>query len=83
MRLLLFDIDGTLLRCGPQVRPLFVGALEEVFGAYGNLEGYDFGGKTDPRIALDLVMAAGLDRASILPRLEEVRELYIETLAKH
>ena len=79
-RLLLFDIDGTLLRCGPQVRPLFVGALEEVYGAYDGLDGYEFGGKTDPRIVLDLVTAAGLDRRSVLPRLGRMRDLYVERL---
>ena len=28
MRLILFDIDGTLLECGPQVRPI----LTEILG---------------------------------------------------
>ena len=43
INLLLFDVDGTLLRCGPQVRPLFLGALTEVFGGYGgDLDGYEF-----------------------------------------
>jgi len=79
-RLILFDIDGTLLRCGPQVRPLFVGALEAVFGACGGLEGYDFGGKTDPRIVLDLVRATGLTESEILSRLPEMRQQYLERL---
>ena len=37
MRLILFDIDGTLLDCGPQVRPLFASALVEVFGTAGDV----------------------------------------------
>lgn len=78
--LVLFDIDGTLLRCGPQVRPLFVGALEAVFGSYSGLEDYDFGGKTDPRIALDLVQATGLSESEILSRLPEMRRQYLERL---
>ena len=78
--LVLFDIDGTLLRCGPQVRPLFVGALEAVFGGYAGLEGYDFSGKTDPRIVLDLVQATGLTEEEILPRLPEMRHQYLERL---
>ena len=78
--LVLFDIDGTLLRCGPQVRPLFVSALERVFGGYAGLEDYDFGGKTDPRIVLDLVKAFGLEEDHILDRLPEVREHYLRGL---
>jgi phosphoglycolate phosphatase-like HAD superfamily hydrolase len=78
--LVLFDIDGTLLRCGAQVRPLFVGALESAFGSYAGLEGYDFGGRTDPRIAFDLVQATGLTEREILPRLPEMRRQYLERL---
>ena len=55
MRLLLFDIDGTLVRCGRQVREVFAEALVEVFGTTGAIDEYDFGGKTDPRIVRDLM----------------------------
>ena len=90
--LVLFDIDGTLLRCGPQVRPLFVAALELVFGASPSHEGlfrerldreletYDFGGRTDPSIVLDLVGATGLGEEEILESLEAVRAEYVERL---
>jgi phosphoglycolate phosphatase-like HAD superfamily hydrolase len=90
--LVLFDIDGTLLRCGPQVRPLFVAALERVFGpspAHGGrfrerldleLETYDFGGRTDPSIVLDLVGATGLGEEEILEGLPVVRDEYVERL---
>jgi phosphoglycolate phosphatase-like HAD superfamily hydrolase len=79
-KLILFDIDGTLLRCGPQVRPLFVGALEEVYGQYRGLEGYNFAGKTDPMIVRDLVRATGLSDDRILPLLGRMREIYVERL---
>ena len=48
MKLVLFDIDGTLLSCGPQVRPLFASALVEVFGTAGEVDAFDFTGRTDP-----------------------------------
>lgn len=80
MRLILFDIDGTLVDCGPQVRPLFASALVEVFGTTGDLDGYDFAGKTDPRIVLDLLTAAGLTREEVLAGLPRVRALYLERL---
>ena len=80
--LVLFDIDGTLLRCGRQVGKLFVDALTEVFGSYGRLDGYSFGGKTDPRIVIDLIRATGLDDSEILPKLGRMREIYLENLER-
>ena len=63
MKLVLFDIDGTLLSCGPQVRPIFAVALVEVFGTAGDVDAYDFTGRTDPGIVLDLVTGAGVPEA--------------------
>jgi phosphoglycolate phosphatase-like HAD superfamily hydrolase len=80
MRLILFDVDGTLLHCGPQVRPLFADALREVFGRTGDLEGYSFSGKTDPRIVLDLMTGAGLDREAVRRELPRVRDGYLARL---
>lgn len=79
-KLLLFDIDGTLLRCGPQVRPLFLDALEAVFGSCDLLADYDFGGKTDPQIVLDLAATSGLEQEEILSRLPEMRRRYLGNL---
>lgn len=79
-KLLLFDIDGTLLRCGPQVRPLFLDALESVFGVCDSLEGFDFGGRTDPSIVLELVRSTGQSEESILQRLPEVQRRYLANL---
>ena len=59
VRLILFDIDGTLLDCGGQAKPIFAEALVEVFGETGDVDGYDFSGRTDPRIVLDLMTGAG------------------------
>lgn len=82
MRLLLFDIDGTLLHCGPQVRPIFASALQDVYGATGDLDRYDFAGKTDPRIVLDLLTATGRGREEILAELPRARALYLERLGE-
>jgi phosphoglycolate phosphatase-like HAD superfamily hydrolase len=82
VKLVLFDIDGTLLHCGPQVRPLFAGALIEVFGTAGDLDAYDFAGRTDPRIVLDLVTGAGLRESEVMAGLPRVRELYVERLER-
>ncbi|HEX2251701.1 MAG TPA: HAD family hydrolase [Thermoanaerobaculia bacterium] len=80
MRLVLFDIDGTLLRCGPQVRPLFAAALQEVYGTTGVMEGYSFAGKTDPRIVLDLMTGAGVPEAEVRRRLPAMRRSYLDRL---
>lgn len=81
--LILFDIDGTLLLCGKQIRPLFVNALKEAFGDGLEIrrpEGYQFAGKTDPQIALDLLTWTGMPREDVLARLPEVQRLYFESL---
>ena len=79
-RLILFDIDGTLVECGPQVRPLFAAALVEVYGRTGDLDRYDFAGKTDPRIVRDLLAGAGLTEAEVVAGLPRMRELYLARL---
>ncbi len=83
MKLLLFDIDGTLVDCGGQPKPLFGDALEEVYGARGDIRGYDFSGKTDPRIVVDLMTAAGVPDALIHERLDDLRDAYLARLERH
>ena len=56
-RLLLFDIDGTLVRGGPAKRA-FELAMETVFGTAGPIDDFDFSGKTDPQIARELLREA-------------------------
>jgi phosphoglycolate phosphatase-like HAD superfamily hydrolase len=81
-RLVLFDIDGTLLDCGSQVRPLFAAALLEVYGTIGTVDGYDFAGRTDPRIVIDLMTAAGVPEREAREKLPRMRELYVERLTR-
>ena len=54
-RLILFDIDGTILTTDGVAAGAFREALEEVFGTSGPREGYSFAGKTDPQIARELL----------------------------
>ena len=58
-RLVLFDIDGTLLSAAGVSASALRDALLEVFGTPGTLEGYDYSGKTDPQIVRELMRAAG------------------------
>jgi phosphoglycolate phosphatase-like HAD superfamily hydrolase len=81
VKLVLFDIDGTLVDCGGQTRAPFAAALEAVYGTSGDLPGYEFSGKTDPRIVLDLMTGAGLAREQVLARLARMRDAYVAALA--
>lgn len=70
-RLVLFDIDGTLVSGGP-AKQAFHLAMVETYGTAGDIEVHEFSGKTDPQIARELLRGAGLDDARIdegLPRL--------------
>jgi phosphoglycolate phosphatase-like HAD superfamily hydrolase len=58
-RLVLFDIDGTLVSGGP-AKDAFHLALVEVFGTAGPIHEWEFSGKTDPQIARELLREAGL-----------------------
>lgn len=80
MKLILFDIDGTLIDCGGQARVAFGQALTRVFGETGPIDEYDFSGKTDTRIVVDLMTLAGRPRDEILKTLPALREEYLATL---
>lgn len=80
-RLLLFDIDGTLVRGGPAKR-VFEYAMASVFGTAGAIEGHDFSGKTDPQIARELLGAAGFDDGEIEAGFPRLWETYLVGLRK-
>lgn len=75
MKLLLFDIDGTLIRSNGAGRETLKYALNELFGTTGPLEDYKFSGKTDPRIILDLMTAEGFAAADVEKKIPSVYEL--------
>jgi phosphoglycolate phosphatase len=82
VKLVLFDIDGTLVDCGGQARTAFADALTHVMGATGGLAGYDFSGKLDPRIVVDLLMTMGFSREEAVRRMPDVRAAYLERLER-
>ncbi len=70
-RLILFDIDGTLVEGGP-AKGAFHTAMMATFGTAGPIGSHSFAGKTDPQIARELLAASDFDDAEIdagLPRL--------------
>lgn len=58
-RLILFDIDGTLLMSNGIGREAKRRAMLDFFGEIGDIENHVFGGKTDWRILLDLLEPHG------------------------
>lgn len=79
-RLILFDIDGTLLRGGP-ARDAFELALVETYGTAGAISDHEFSGKTDPQIARELMRDAGLDERVIDQGLPILYDHYLRELA--
>lgn len=78
-RLVLFDVDGTLVSGGP-AKEVFHEALLEVFGTAGPIERWEFSGKTDPQIARELLVEAGLDHERIDRGFPELWDRYLERL---
>lgn len=72
MRLLLFDIDGTLLRSHGAGRKAMQAALEELYGSAGPIDSYPMSGKVDSQIISDLLTAMGISPSEIRHRLPEI-----------
>jgi phosphoglycolate phosphatase-like HAD superfamily hydrolase len=66
VKLVLFDIDGTLLSASGAGRRALDQAMRDVYGTSGPIDSYDFRGGTDPQIIRDLLGRAGLDEPAIL-----------------
>ena len=81
VRLVLFDIDGTLISSRGVGRRAFGRALRAVYGTEGALDSYDTRGKTDPRIVVDVLGAVGLGRPAIDAGLEACYITYAQELA--
>lgn len=81
-RLILFDIDGTLLNGDGAARRAFGDALNEVFGREVPTRGHSFAGKTDPQIARELLTALGLADAEIEAGLPPLWDGYLTRLQR-
>jgi phosphoglycolate phosphatase len=73
-RLVLWDIDGTLMTAGPVAREVFGRAVEHVLGRAVGEHGVSMSGKTDPQIALEIMERAGVAEAESRPLLPRVLE---------
>jgi phosphoglycolate phosphatase len=79
MRLILFDIDGTLIWPDGAGRSAMGRALTEVFGVAGLADTLPMAGKTDWQIITELLTATGLSQSSVKAKLPRC----FEAMARH
>jgi len=71
MKLLLFDIDHTLLQSSRGHRVAFEEGFREVYGEQVNMEGLELGGMTDRQIIVELMRIARVPERVIQARLDQ------------
>jgi phosphoglycolate phosphatase-like HAD superfamily hydrolase len=76
-RLILFDIDGTILNTRGAGSGAMIEALKAVYGREAPHKGYRMGGKTDTQICLELMIAAGMSEEEVRAGLDAVWAAYI------
>lgn len=81
-RLVLFDIDGTILLTAGAGRRAITAALGELAGASPALHGIRFDGKTDPQIVAELLSAAGHAGPHDEERVQAVCRRYVALLER-
>jgi phosphoglycolate phosphatase len=78
MRLILFDLDGTLLTSGGIGRSSTRSALESIFGTSGNLDEFYPGGRTQEAIFIDTLADAGIGMNQFLERRVELYQVFLD-----
>lgn len=79
MKVVLFDIDGTLLWTDGAGKRAVHRALDEVFGPTERTE-HEFDGKTDPQIVRELMKLGGIDDETVETKLDVALARYVELL---
>lgn len=79
-RLVLFDIDGTIMSTGGIGRQCFHRAIEAVHGPLPQAAGWRFAGKTDPQICQELLAEAGVAPEAIARLTPAVLDHYLDGL---
>ena len=81
-RLILFDIDGTLIAPGPIPRALFGQALSQVLGREISLSFNDVAGATDPTIAAAVLRREGMADGQLARGVQQVLDWYAPRVAE-
>lgn len=82
-KLLLFDVDGTILTTFGQAKEAFRVALKEIFGTEGSIDAFSWSGKLDPVIVFELMKGAGFEESFINQRVDDALRLYEKILEKN
>jgi len=81
VKLVLFDIDGTILWTDGAGRRAMEGALTHVFGSPGSVR-YHYDGKTDRQIVREQMRVEGWHDNAIDPELDHACDQYLERLMR-
>jgi len=81
-RLVLFDIDGTILLTAGAGRRAITAALRSEVGDNAAFERIRFDGKTDPQIVAEMLEAAGQPAARDSERVRSLCQRYVQLLAR-
>lgn len=81
-KLVLFDIDGTILLSAGAGRRAIHAALAQRGVDLSRVTGIRFDGKTDPQIIVELLEASGTPEPADSSRVGELLDLYVEHLAR-
>ncbi len=83
MKAILFDIDGTLLKCHGAGKASLMEATMDVFGTVGSMEVLNFQGKTDHIILRESLLAHGITEDQINGSLRKLKERYFNHLREN
>lgn len=82
-KLVLLDIDGTLLITRKSGRRSMAAVIERIVGSPANLDGISFSGKTDRRIIREILEESGVHGDHHSSLMERVVAAYREELPRH
>ena len=77
-RIILFDIDGTLIGPSQEDHHCFKQAIEDTYGVTGPIDSYDMAGKTDWQIITELMGLAGVPAERIEARRMDAFRAYAQ-----
>ncbi|NMW20079.1 MAG: HAD hydrolase-like protein [Chlorobiaceae bacterium] len=82
-KLVLFDIDGTLLTVNSINRRILADALKEVYGTEGSTSTHNFAGKMDSVIIYEVLQSVGVSDSVIAEKFDKAKQTYIEMFRLH
>ncbi len=82
LRLILFDIDGTLITTNGIAKTALSDAIEETIGTPTVARSHDFAGKTDPQIFAEIIRASNLPEELITTHHDAVFSSFFSKLER-